>query len=60
MGQAWSRFADHVIEKGEEDEQKMADIERRMMDRVAEVERGMQEKIDLLLERRGRDDESDY
>ena len=47
--------------------QQLTDMEMRMTEQMAEMERShqqsqqkMQEKIDLLLERRGMDEESDY
>ena len=74
MGIAWSDFAYDMLMKGQAHDEWKETIEQRietdkemMTEQMAEIRRNheksqqkMQEKIDLLLERRGADEESDY
>ena len=61
----WKETIEQRIE--DHTSQQLTDMEIRMAEQMAEIGRNheknqqkMQEKIDLLLERRGRDEESDY
>jgi hypothetical protein len=78
MGKAWSRFADHVTLKAEENDdwketmeqmmddredkanKQIADMGKKMTERMDEMERSMIRKIGLLLETRGKNVEGDH